>query len=418
MPRRTLSDRYLKSLKPARDGQPYDADPDAIVPGLRPRVMGSGQVTFVLLTRYPGRPHPARRALGGYGELTLEQARNKARKWLGLIRQGIDPATEEEHQRQAELRKHKNTFEAVAEEYLRRAVIGKQRKGDTVARELRNEFISRWGSRPITAISRQDVLTVIDEAVDRGSKFQAFNLLGHVRRMFNWVISRGVYGIEHSPCDRMKPQDVIGRKDSRTRILSDLEIRALWRASGKLGYPWGAFYRLLLVTGQRKSEVAGARWSEIDLDKKTWTIPAERMKMANAHVVPLTDTAIEILKSLPEFRNPDYVFSTTFGKSPIVAFSKAKVRLDKAMSAELGAEPPPFVVHDIRRSVRTHLAALPIPPLVAERVIAHAKQGLDRVYNLHEYADEKRHALELWASRLRDIIEPPPANVVPIKASA
>src|SRR4029077_4991440 len=134
---------------------------------------------------------------------------------------------------------------------------------------------------------------------------------------FNWAISRGVYGIDQSPCDRMRPRDVIGRKALRSRVLSDAEIAALWGASGKLGYPYGPLFRLLLVTGQRKSEVSEARWSEFDLDKRLWTIPADRMKADAAHEVALSAEAIAILKDLPTFRNSNYLFSTTFGAKPV-----------------------------------------------------------------------------------------------------
>jgi integrase len=420
-PKKLLTDRGLKSPKSRRPAAPGKRrlEHDANVPGLAVRVTDKGRRTYVLIRRYPGSKNPAPRALGEVGAITLDQARAKARHWLDLIRRGIDPSAEEEQARLAALRKQENSFIAVAEEYLRRAVTGRQRKAKVVERELRREFIARWNSRPITSITRHDVLAVIDAAVDRGATYQAHNLLGHIRRLFNWAISRGLYGLEHSPCDRMKPKDVIGKKVLRKRILKDPEILALWYASEKLGCPYGPIYRLLLLTGQRKSEVAGARWREFDLEKRLWTIPAERMKMESAHVVPLTDDAIAILKSLPTFKKPDYLFSTTFGRTSVNGFSKNKARLDKAMLAELravnpDAELPAFVVHDIRRSVRTHLAALPIAPLVAERVIAHAKQGIDRTYNLYEYLPEKTHALELWAARLRGIVAPAADNVVSI----
>ena len=121
---------------------------------------------------------------------------------------------------------------------------------------------------------------------------------------------------------------------------------------------------------------------------------------------------------LPRFQRGEYLFSTTFGKSPVNGFSKAKVALDKAMAAGLGvAKVDPFVIHDIRRSMRTGLSALPVPDLVRELVIGHAKPGLHKVYDQHRYTDEKRHALELWAKRLRDIIEPAPANVVELQSA-
>jgi integrase len=341
----------------------------------------------------------------------LEQARDKARDWLALIKRGIDPAHEEERERQAALRNQRNSFAAVAEEYIKRHV-SKTRKAAIVERELRREFIDRWGDRPITDITQHDVVAVIDEAVDRDAPYQAHNLLGHVRTLFNWAIGRGVYALERSPCDRLKPKQVIGQKLARQRILNDAEIKALWAASEKVRYPYGPLFRLLLITGQRKSEVAEARWGEFDLDKKLWTIPAARMKADAAHEVPLSDEAMLILEGLHRFNKGDHLFSTTFGVKAVNGFSKAKDRLDEKMLEHLPSAPASWVIHDIRRTMRTGLSALPIPDLVRELVIAHTKPGLHNVYDRHAYVDEKRQALDLWAGRLRSIIEPPPANVV------
>jgi integrase len=388
------------------------------VPGLYVRVMPSGARTFVLVARYPANPkNPTRRSLGSYGALTLEAAREKARTWLALIERGVDPANEEERQRQAELRKQKNSFAVVAEEFIKRHV-SKTRKAAVVERELRREFIDRWGDRPITEITQHDVVEVIDEVVDRGAPYQAHNLLGHVRTLFNWAIGRGVYGIDRSPCDRLKPKTVIGKKLARQRVLSDDEIRALWAATETMGYPYGPLFRLLLITGQRKSEVAEARWSEFDLDKREWTIPAKRMKAEAAHMVPLSDEAVKILGCLHRFNRGDCLFSTTFGTKPVNGFSRAKEILDREMAARLPTAPGPFVIHDIRRTMRTGLSALPVPDIVRELVIAHTQKGLHKVYDLHAYRDEKRHALDLWAARVRDIVEPPPANVIPMPARA
>ncbi len=196
----------------------------------------------------------------------------------------------------------------------------------------------------------------------------------------------------------------------------------------RLGYPYGPMFRVLALTGQRKSEVAEARWSEIDLERKLWTIPAERMKADAAHVVPLSDDVVAILQSLPTFKSGDHVFSTTFGVKPVNGFSKAKARLDKRMLrshrafARLRSLPhspqiEPWVIHDIRRTMRTGLSALPVPDLVRELVIAHTKPGLHKVYDQHAYLEEKRRALDLWAARLRSIVAPAPtANVVQMRA--
>jgi integrase len=258
---------------------------------------------------------------------------------------------------------------------------------------------------------------------DRGAPYQAHNLLACARRLFAWAIDQHCYGIENSPCDRLKPKAIIGPKAARCRVLTDDELRALWRAAELFVYPYGLLFRLLVLTGQRKSEVANARWPEFDFGRKLWMIPAERMKAQAPHVVPLSDDAIAILESLPRFDKGDHLFSTTFGVKPVNGFSKAKAALDHAMLAELRKAAgdvsvqvrinlDPFVIHDIRRTMRTGLSALPVPDLVRELVIAHTKPSLHKVYDQFAYLDEKRHALDLWAARVRNIIEPSAPNVV------
>ena len=256
-------------------------------------------------------------------------------------------------------------------------------------------------------------------AKDRGSPYEAHALLATARRFFSWAIDQQEYGLEGSPCDRLRPKVIIGEKKPRQRILTDDELTALWKVTERIGYPYGPLYRMLALNGQRRSEVAEARWREFDLDKKLWVIPADRMKADAAHAVPLTDNVIEILKSLPRFTKGGHLFSSDFGVKPVNGFSKAKARLDKEMTAELGGNVEPFVIHDIRRSVRTGLSALPVPDLVRELVIGHTKPGLHKVYDLHAYEAEKRHALNLWEARLRSIVAGKrPAKVVALRGAA
>jgi integrase len=165
---------------------------------------------------------------------------------------------------------------------------------------------------------------------------------------------------------------------------------------------------MLALTGQRKSEVAEARWSEMDLGKQLWTIPAARMKANATQLVPLSDDVIELLGSLPRFNRGDFLFSTDFGVRPVNGFSKGKTRLDEAMATNLAHAVEPFVIHDIRRTMRTGLSTLPVPDLVRELVIGHTKPGLHKVYDQHSYIDEKRKALELWAARLRGVVSEAP----------
>ena len=438
MARETITDKRIKALKAAPEGKRFEIM-DAVVPGMAVRVTDRGVKTFVLVGRFPGSSHPTRRALGEYRVLTLEKAREKARQWHELIQRGQDPK-EIDRQRHAEEQRRRDTsFGAVAEDYIRLGLTG-QRKAATVARELRDEFINdkavngkkRAGlkTRAIDSITPHDVVRVIDDAVARGAEYQAHNLLGHIRVMFNWAIARGVYGISTSPCDRMKPKQVIGPKALRTRVLSDDEIRAFWRAASRIGYPYGPLFQLLLITGQRKSEVAEANWSELDFKKRLWVIPPERMKSDSPHVVPLSDEAVSILNDLPRFAGKgagNFLFSTTNGVKPVNGFSKAKARLDKrmlhvlkAMARFSKADPdmvrqPGFVIHDLRRTMRTGLSGLPVSSDVAELVIAHARPGLRRVYDQFGYMAEKKQALDLWAGRVRGLVTPAPDNVVALQ---
>jgi integrase len=421
MAKRTLNDRIIKALKPAKPGQRYDVM-DAALPGFGVRVTDKGTKTFVLVARYPGSRNPTRRALGEYhpplpdqerGNGSLAEARKKASKWLDLISRGVDPQVEIERERLAEQRKAATTFGAVAEDFIREK-CARERRGFEVERIIRRDLLPAWDSRPIADITPVDIVLLLKPIKARG-EYAAHAALSTVKRLFGWAVESQVYGIALSPADRLKPKSLIGEKRPRTRVLTDDEIRALWRACQQLGYPYGAIGKMLLLTGSRHREVSEAPWSEFDLAKRTWTIGQDRFKSAVEHVVPLTSDMVALLEGLPRFKRGEHVFSTTAGEKPTMITDKVKQRLDALMAQELGAKSKPWVIHDLRRTARSHLAALRIPDHVAEMVLGHGRKGLQRIYDRHRYQDELREALTLWSARLRDIIEPPPANVVEIK---
>jgi integrase len=423
MARRTLNDRILKTLKPAKHGERYEVM-DAAMPGFGIRITDKGTKTFTLVKRYPGSTNPTRRALGEFPAIGLADAREKARKWIALIEKGVDPQAEVERQRLAEMRKRESSFASIAEDFIKDK-LPSERRGAEVESTIRREFIPVWGKRPITDITPHDVLAVIKPIKDR-APYMAHSVLGVAKRLFGWAIDQHVYGLEMSPCDRLRPTKIIGERVPRSRILTDDEIRAFWRATGRLDYPCGTIGRMLLLTGQRHHEVSEAPWSEFDLAKGIWTISQERFKSNAAHIVPLTDDVLALLKELPRFKHGVHLFSTTFGVRPTRINEKNKAKIDtrmlrtlKAMARTRGedsVELRPWVIHDLRRSLRTHLSALRIPDHIAEMVIGHGRQGLQRVYDQHRYVDEMREALTLWAARLRSIVDPPPANVVAITA--
>jgi integrase len=422
MAKRTLNDRIIKALKPAKPGKRVDVW-DALVPGLGVRVTDTGVKTFTLVTRYPGHKNPARRALGGYGEITLEQARAKAREWLSLIQRGVDPQVEIERQRLAEQRKRAGTFASVAQDFITEK-LSKERQGDDAERTLRR-FIEAWGDRPITEIAPLDVLAVI-RPIKSTAPYMAHSMLTTIKRFFSWVIDQHVYGLETSPCDRLRPKNIIGERKPRQRVLSEDEIFALWRAASRTPYPYGPMLRMLLLTGQRHSDVAKAPWSEINFERREWIIAAGRFKSDVQHLVPLSDAMVTLLAELPRFKSSDYLFTYWGRRAGRGVIGGIKDDLDarmertlKAMARRRGEDPSrvklaPFVIHDIRRTMRTRLTQLKVPTEVAEAVIGHGKRGLERHYNLYEYADEKRDALDRWAARVRSIVEPAPANVVPL----
>ena len=416
-PRRKLSDRYILSRPAAAKGD-RDETPDSEAPGLALRVTDRRHKTFVLVARFPKSPNPTRRALGDYGVLSLAEAREKARTWQRLIRQGVDPCEHEAEKRAAEMRRRKNTFGAIAEDFFVEHLKG-QRRAAVSEREIRRDLISAWGARPITGITSDEVSERIRAIKARGAERQAHNVFAHGNLIFRWAIGKNVYGVQNNPFDRLRPNLLIGRKNVRNRVLNDFELRLILTAAAETPDPYGAFFRLLLLTGQRKAEVAEMRWREIDFKAKLWTIPPERFKSGAMHLVPLSEDALALLKALRKTGNGgttvalydrgDFVFSTTRGEKPINGFSKAKENLDSTVSRLIRSgvaerdesfapvEMTPWVLHDLRRTVRSRLSALRIPDHVAELVIGHARKGIQGTYDLHKYLDERREALDHWA---------------------
>lgn len=452
MAKKALTDRTLKALKPAATGKRFEIL-DSVVPGLAVRVTERGHKTFALIARYPGSLNPTRRALGTYGAMGLADAREKARTWLELIAQGIDPKAEESRQKLDEERRHAGTFGAIAEVFIARHVYGNGdarralRTADEVESAIRRELLGQtkrktpegsthwvsdpgepcWRDRPIGDITRHDVIEALDRVMRRGGPYGAHHLLAHTRKLFNWAIGRGVYGLNRSPCDRIKPNEAIGKRPERTRILTDDELRHVWRAANAAAYPFGPLVHLLLLTGQRRSEIAEARWPEIDLDKALLIVQADRMKGDRAHVVPLAPEAVAILRELPRWKGGGYIFTMTSGRRPVSGFAKMKERLDRLVLERMRAEArrrgdnPETVelvhwrLHDLRRTVRTNFSAIPAQDLVRELAIAHAKPGLHKVYDQWAYLDEKRDLLERWAKRLVAIVEPAAETVVALE---
>jgi integrase len=422
MPRLKLSARFIETVKP--DPRQRLEFLDVIVPQLMLRVGETGHKSFALLARYPGAKNPTRRLLGPVYEgpplppapdiltrpgaaLTLAEARDKARLWLGLISRQTDPGAlvkakqaAAEQATAAALFETKHTFGALAKDWLGKHG-SKLKKWRQAERIIAGEFVARWKDRPLSSLSWDaDVKPAIDAITARSrTGAQAHAAFGYLRQVFNYALDVGGYGLDKSPMERRKPAKVIGERQVRIRTLNDAELRAVWQAGERMGYPWGDCVRLLILTGQRLREIADLAWHEVDLDQKLITIGAARMKNGAAHEVPLAPMALSLIQGLPPFAGARFLFSTTHGRTHIGGFYRAKLRLDE-LSGVGG-----WVLHDARRTMRTRLSGLAIEDRVREAVIAHAPPGLHRIYDQHSYQAEKRRALTLWEERLAAIIE-------------
>jgi len=420
---KTLTGRAVQALRPKTERYEVMDHGPGFVRGLGVRVSPDSGKVFVLIKRLQKGGNPVRLTLGDYPALSLTAARTVAIEWSGLIARGIDPREErkriEEERKLIEVRRQANSFAAVAERFFASHRFKAQRCGHVVVRIVRKELLPTLGPRSITEIASSDIKEIIRRTVNRGKLRYAHSVLDCATAVFNYAVDDEEI-IDTNPC-KIKREKVIGPKQIRQHVLDDVALRVLWQACEKLGYPYGSFYRLVLLTGVRRDEAARATWRELDLDGKLWRIPAERFKSNAEHIVPLSDDAVAVLRAVPRFTS-DYVFVGRVGA--VNSFPKAKARLEREMLAILreanpAAELESFVVHDLRRTCRTRLSALKVQDHVAEMVIGHGKKGLARVYNQHRFIDEMREALDRWALSLRAIVNPPSTdNVVALRPTA
>lgn len=418
-----LTDRTVEALKTPKIT--FDRE----LAGFGVKVAKSGRKSYVLVKRYPGSIHPVARRLGDAGAMTLVDARAKARSWLALLAQGIDPADREREIQATVARSRANTFAAVLEDFVTDKLAG-ERQGRWVERNLRRVFIPILGPRPIAEITAGEIVAVIRQTKQRGKPAMARALLGDVTRIFAWAIDQHIYGLTVSPCANLKPSRLIGQKRSRTRILTDDELFALWRATRRLPYPIGPVYQLLILTGLRLNEAAGATWSEFDLRNGMWVIPAARMKGRDGHVtefaVPLTDDILAVLKTLPRLNGGEFLFSYSNGRKPMQMSGQVKDAVDARMlrtlralarkRGELAKVMANWTNHDIRRTMRSGLSRLRVDRDIREAVLAHKLTGVEGVYDRHDYFAEKKDALERWVAHVRRLAQPEVTNIVALRA--
>ena len=392
-----LDDLRAKAIEAGKTIYAWDSE----LTGFGALATAKGSASYFVEYRIGGRGTPNRRlSIGKHGHITPEQARKKAKVKLGDVADGVDVAQAEKEKKQ---RLAVGTFRELAERYL---IV--EDRGNKYWRETRRLFESEiyptLGAKPITAIKKADVSAVIGAARER-SHATARNAFAAIRPFFAWAHDQGV--IDSNPVVGMRGPEPV---KSRDRVLSDDEIAAFWCATKRLGGVFAPVFQLLLLTGQRREEVAAMRWDEVELEKAVWTIPAERCKNGKPHHLDLSPQALSILCSLHEERlaDRDLVFTTT-GVTSVSGFSKIKTRLDELTEEELARPVKPWRTHDLRRTAASGMAGLGFAPQVVERVLNHvsgAQGGLVGVYQRHEYRPERKAAMLAWGDYVEKLTTP------------
>lgn len=375
MPKTTntrLTDTSVKNLKP-REAR-YEAF-DAQLPGFGVRVAPTGRKTWIVFGRQNGRR--TRVSLGTYPQMSLAEARTEAVEALRAIGEGSYSA-----------KKAPVLFEDVLGDWYDREQ--RQRKSfKQVENAVSLHVLPYLKGREIRDIRKLDLVRIIDRVADRGARTQANRVRAFITRFFNWCCERDI--VEHSPAASLPK--VQGER-SRERVLSEDELRSVWNAADSLGFPFGPVVQLLILTAQRRDEVAGMKWSELDLDRGTWTIAAERAKNGQTHSVHLSAPALEILRKVPRRDDSPFVFTTT-GRTAVSGFSRAKARLDELSSVS------DWRLHDLRRTAATMMAErLGINHVVVDKILNHrdgAVRGVAAVYQRGKYLKERQNALDSWA---------------------
>ena len=399
-----LTDAKIQSVRPTKKRSECA---DAIVRGLRVRIGASGTKTFVLRVRFRGKSRNY--TLGQYRQhrFTLAEARTLARKMLEDIAEGRDPT--------ANLSRNPGDdgrFKGLVELYLQREVRGLKRSAAEIERTFNVNIIPALGDRYADSITKSDVTKLVEKVTyrtpeerrngKRDTPRQGRMVHQLLSAFFTWALPR-LDQMQINPCaaawhPRLAPP--------RDRVLDESEVRSLWTVCKAVG-AFGGAVQLLLLTGQRRGEVLGAAWSEFDLERRLWTVPAHRAKNGKTNQIHLSKASIEVLRTISRRNGVPILFPAKGNPdAPISGFTKLWARVLAAMANNLGRPIEHFTIHDIRRTVATGMQRLGIRLEVTEAVLNHvsgSRAGIVGVYQRHHFTGEKREALDAWAFELNRI---------------
>jgi integrase len=376
---------------------------DDATPGFGVRLRGDRR-TWVAQIRALGQTK--RLAIGNVAQIELEPARAAAKRFFAEATLGKDPL-----KARAEARaKARNTVGVVIEQYLaKREPVARPNTYRHLDRYLNRYFASLHG-HAVEAVTRRDVAVAIAEVARVHGEVSAARARSALSAFYTWALKEGLAGesnpvaFTNDPAPGEKPRD---------RVLSAPEIRAIWHSLPNNEF--GRITRLLFYTACRRQEIGSLEWSEIDFDKSLLVIPGNKMKGGVEHRLPLTPEAVGILKSIPCRADNPFVFGVA--RRGFTSFSYYHDELRKALSAT-GSITEPWRLHDIRRTIRSELGDLGVEPWIAEQILAHVRAGIEDVYNKAKLEKQMRTALQMWADRLRSIVEGTESTVVPMRMPA
>lgn len=376
MPREVLTDVRAKKAKPAPAGKRYDLW-DALVPGLSLRVTDRGAKAWTVVGRLHGKP--LRATLGAYPDLGVQAARGRARTALEALADDRDPR----RTRRAELVLMTKALDDYEE--MRAAKWGKGYLSNF--RSARRLHVDKaLGALLVRDVTRRDLSDLLLEIAKQHSGL-ANSIRGHLSAFFQWALDAGL--IEANPATKLRAAEI----RTRDRVYSDPELRAIWKQTTAMGYPYGPFIKFQLVTAQRRGQVRNFRREEIDEARGVWTSFTKEKRL---HPVPLSPLALEILDAAP--KRGAYVFSIE-GKRALTNMTYAQRKTKEGEGV-----PADFRFHDLRRTAATRMAELGVSPWIVDAVLDHVAGGVSAIYQRYSYVDEMRHALTLWSDRLREVI--------------
>jgi len=345
--------------------------------------------------------------IGSWPDLTPEKAREAAIKFKNNVK-------DERH-----VAPKKHIVANILDVYV--PTLSGNSRGSNQAQRLNKWVRPEWGSRQMQSIKNNDVENLKAKVIASGKArgyagtTEANRVLEEVRTFFRWAAGEKKTAktpseficVSHNP---VHPMD-FEKETERERILNTAEIRAMWLAVDKIGWPVAPIYKLALLTGKRKDEIQGMRWDEFDMERCLWTIPAARTKTSKSDVNPLSDQAAAIIESLPKIAGSPFVFPMNADKNrPRNLFSRVNARVLELSETE------GWSMHDLRRTMRSYAGELDIDPETAERILNHTQDKIRRTYDRFDYINFKRDALQRWADKVNQIIAGPfeAGTVVPM----